>query len=165
MNNMIYLIGDIGNTETKFCILDKNYKIIRKFKFDTFNIYKKNFLKKKIFPFIHNKVKNKKVFFSSVVPSVFFIVKKFLKKNFKINSIELKKTSYEKLIKLKVNKKQIGSDRIANAIGSYHEHKCNCIVVDFGTATTFDVIKKGVYMGGVIAPGVSISLKTLIKNR
>ena len=118
---MIYLIGDIGNTETKFCILNKEYKIIKKFKFETFKIYKKNFLRKKIFPFLYNKIETKKVFFSSVVPSVFATIKKILKKNFKINCIELKNTNYKKLIKLKVNKKQIGSDRIANAIGSYHE--------------------------------------------
>ena len=65
------------------------------------------------------------------------------------------------MIKLNVNKKQIGSDRIANAIGSYHKYKSNCIVLDFGTATTFDVIKGGVYLGGIIAPGINLSLIAL----
>jgi type III pantothenate kinase len=67
-----------------------------------------------------------------------------------------------KIIKINVkNKKQLGSDRIANAIG-VKKFK-NCLVLDFGTATTFDVIKNGVYEGGVIAPGVKLSIKNLSK--
>ena len=50
-----------------------------------------------------------------------------------------------------MNKKQIGSDRVVNAI-SVIDRKINYIVVDFGTATTFDVIKNNKYYGGVIAP-------------
>ena len=58
--------------------------------------------------------------------------------------------------------KKLGSDRIANAIGSYSEYRQNCIVIDFGTATTFDVVKRpGIYDGGVITPGVSLSIKNL----
>ncbi len=68
------------------------------------------------------------------------------------------------MINVKVNKKQIGSDRIANAIGSKYSYKDNCIILDFGTATTFDVVKKGIYYGGVIAPGVSLSLNNLVKT-
>lgn len=63
-----------------------------------------------------------------------------------------------------MNKKQIGSDRIANAIGAYYKHKSNCVIIDFGTATTFDVIDKNIYLGGVIAPGVNLSLSTLVKK-
>ncbi|MDC0248334.1 type III pantothenate kinase, partial [Pelagibacteraceae bacterium] len=68
-----------------------------------------------------------------------------------------------KIIKINLkNKKQVGSDRIANAAGVYKKYKTNCIVLDFGTATTFDVItKNGVYNGGVIAPGVNLSIKSL----
>ena len=66
------------------------------------------------------------------------------------------------MVKFKVNRSQVGSDRIANAI-SVIDNKNNYIVVDFGT-TTFDVIIKNTYYGGVIAPGVSLSLSTLIKK-
>ena len=60
------------------------------------------------------------------------------------------------------NKKQVGSDRIANAAGAYKKYKTNCIILDFGTATTFDVItKQGNYNGGIIAPGVNLSIKSL----
>ena len=56
----------------------------------------------------------------------------------------------------------MGSDRIANSVGVYKKYKNNCIVVDFGTATTFDVVtKQGIYSGGVIAPGVQLSIKSL----
>ena len=59
-----------------------------------------------------------------------------------------------------VNIKQVGSDRISNAIGII-DKKSNYIILDFGTATTFDVVLKDKYLGGVIAPGVNLSLKTL----
>ena len=60
-----------------------------------------------------------------------------------------------------VNKNQVGSDRISNAIVII-DKKSKYIVLDFGTATTFDVIIKDKYLGGVIAPGINLSLKTLI---
>ena len=47
----------------------------------------------------------------------------------------------------------------------YKKYKSNCIVLDFGTATTFDVVtKNGIYNGGIIAPGVNLSIKSLIKS-
>ena len=82
---------------------------------------------------------------------------------YKVNCVELKKLNLSRLINIKVNKKEIGSDRLANAI-SVMDKKKNFIVVDFGTATTFDVIKKNNYLGGVIAPAVTLSLDNLIKK-
>jgi type III pantothenate kinase len=64
------------------------------------------------------------------------------------------------LIDIKVNFKQVGSDRLTNAI-SLLNSKDNFIILDFGTATTFDVVTKKVYKGGIIAPGIKISLNTL----
>ena len=66
-------------------------------------------------------------------------------------------------MKFKIKKySQLGSDRIANSIGAYNKFKTNCIVIDFGTATTFDVVKKNaVYDGGVIAPGIKLSIGNL----
>ncbi len=161
---MTHLIGDIGNTEIKLCIINNNYKIIKRIKIETSKIYNRNYFKKNFFPFIKNKVKHKEAIFSSVVPSVFFLIRTNLKKYFNIQCKELKSTNYLKLIKLAVNKNQIGSDRIANAIGAFYKYKSDCIVLDFGTATTFDVINEGTYWGGIIAPGVSLSLSTLIKK-
>jgi type III pantothenate kinase len=90
---------------------------------------------------------------------VFLNIKKSLKFS-KYKVLELKNLNLNKVIKINVkNKKQLGSDRIANAIG-VKKFK-NCLVLDFGTATTFDVIKNGRYEGGVIAPGVKLSIKNL----
>lgn len=68
-------------------------------------------------------------------------------------------------VRLKIlsdNPVEVGADRIVNAIAAYHIYKCPAIVVDLGTATTFDIISEnGEYLGGVIAPGVAISSETL----
>ena len=59
----------------------------------------------------------------------------------------------------------MGSDRIANSIGAYYKFKSNCIIIDFGTATTFDVVKKPkIYDGGVIAPGIKLSIENLSQS-
>ena len=68
--------------------------------------------------------------------------------------------SLKSLINIRVNFKQVGSDRITNAI-SLMDGKTNFIILDFGTATTFDVLTKKTYRGGVIAPGIRTSLNTL----
>jgi type III pantothenate kinase len=63
------------------------------------------------------------------------------------------------------NPKEVGPDRIANAIGAYDLYGGPCIVVDLGTATTFDVISQaGEYLGGAIAPGVAISMDALFHH-
>lgn len=60
------------------------------------------------------------------------------------------------------NPAEVGSDRIVNAVAAYEEFRRELIVVDFGTATTFDyVTERGEYLGGAIAPGVGISLEAL----
>ena len=63
------------------------------------------------------------------------------------------------------NPREVGADRIANSVGAYDLYPGASIVVDLGTATTFDVISaKGEYLGGVIAPGVAISLEALYSH-
>lgn len=60
------------------------------------------------------------------------------------------------------NPQELGADRLVNAYAAWHKHKVALVVVDFGTATTFDVVSaEGAYMGGVIAPGVNLSLEAL----
>src|SRR3974377_1392902 len=57
---------------------------------------------------------------------------------------------------------EVGADRIVNAVAGYHKYRRSLIVVDFGTATTFDYISPaGEYMGGAIAPGLGISSEAL----
>jgi len=56
----------------------------------------------------------------------------------------------------------VGADRIVNAVAAKAAYKMPCVIIDFGTATTFDVInKEGAYIGGIIAPGVNLSMEAL----
>jgi type III pantothenate kinase len=61
--------------------------------------------------------------------------------------------------------KDVGADRIVNGVAAYEKYHDTCIIVDFGTATTIDLIsKKGEYVGGAIAPGLSIALEALVQR-
>ena len=104
----------------------------------------------------------KNILFSSVVPSAFKKIKKALKEeNYKV--IEIKNLNLKKMIKINIkNLKQLGSDRIVNSIEGKKFN--NCLIIDFGTATTFDIVKNGIYEGGVIAPGIRLSIKNLIQS-
>ena len=63
------------------------------------------------------------------------------------------------------NPKEVGADRIVNAVAAYEKYRKGLIVVDFGTATTFDVVsEEGAYIGGAIAPGVIISCEALFQK-
>ena len=161
---MNYLIGDIGNTNIKICKLNKNFKIIKTYLFDTKSNTLESSLSKKLGQIV-KKNTSQKVLFSSVVPNVYRKISKIFKRK-KIKIFEIKKFNLKKIMRFKVKKySQLGSDRIANAIGAYYKFKTNCIVIDFGTATTFDVIKKNAgYDGGVIAPGIKLSIENLFSS-
>ena len=63
------------------------------------------------------------------------------------------------------NPREVGADRIVNAVAAYERTRGACIVVDFGTATTFDYVSpRGEYVGGVIVPGIGISLDALYQR-
>ena len=63
------------------------------------------------------------------------------------------------------NPKEVGADRIVNAVAAYDKYRKESIIVDFGTATTFDYVSpKGEYMGGCIAPGIVISSEALFER-
>ena len=153
------IVGDIGNTEVKICFFYNGLKKKYLFKTDSLN---KKIIRNK-FNFLRKKIYLKNAIISSVVPKTFSQIEKIFYNLYKVNCVELKKLNLTRLINIKVNKKEIGSDRLANAISVMSKNK-NFIVVDFGTATTFDVIKKNNYLGGVIAPGVTLSLDNLIKK-
>ena len=161
------LIGDIGNTTIKICLIEtKTFKVKKIIYFNSNNIYSKNFLIKKFRKIIKNKPINKVALFSSVVPKYEIILKNFLNKTHKIELRKIKESGIKKIVKINIkNKKQVGSDRIANAAGVYKKYKSNCIILDFGTATTFDVVtSNGIYNGGIIAPGVNLSIKSLVRS-
>jgi type III pantothenate kinase len=63
------------------------------------------------------------------------------------------------------NPAEVGADRIVNGVAAFEKHGGPCIIVDFGTATTFDCVSaKGEYLGGVICPGVGISAEALFER-
>ena len=161
---MNYLIGDIGNTNIKICKLNKRFKITSSFLFETKD---KNLLykfKKQMNKIIKGNI-NKKILFSSVVPKVYSKLKKILKVN-QFETHEIKEFNLRKLMKFKIkNFNQLGSDRIANAFGVGTKSKTNYIIIDFGTATTFDIIKQtNIYDGGIIAPGIKSSIENLFSS-
>ena len=155
---MINVTIDVGNTIISFCMFKKDkllkHRRIPKDKLDikALEVLKKNF-------FGHHKIRS---LISSVVPSSEKIIKSFFKDN-SIDSISLK--DLLKKIDIKTNikkKKEIGDDRFTNIIYAKKIYKNSVIVIDFGTATTFDVLNsKGVYFGGIITPGIDLSLNVL----
>ena len=155
----MYILGDIGNSETKVFLVSNNGKILKRINFLSKNINHKILnLKFKHIDKDFNKIK--KILFCSVVPNTFDLLNKYLSKKTKIRCFEIKDLRLKSLIDIKVNYKQVGSDRLTNAI-SLINNKDNFIILDFGTATTFDVVMKKIYKGGIIAPGIKISLNTL----
>tara|TARA_B110000285_G_scaffold142350_1_gene159127 strand:+ start:738 stop:1496 length:759 start_codon:yes stop_codon:yes gene_type:complete len=161
---MDYLVGDIGNTLTKICTVNKKSKISKEYSIETKKLLLSNNIKKFFFPILKKKIE-KKILFSSVVPNVYSRIKKFINSK-KFQCYEIKNLPLKKIIKINIDSyKQLGSDRIANAISAFNLFKSNCLVVDFGTATTFDIVKKpGIYEGGVIAPGLKLSILNLKKS-
>ena len=155
----MYIFGDIGNTETKIFLISINNKIIKKLTFSTKDTNQKK-LDRLFINFKIDYKKIKKMLFCSVVPITFIMIKKFLSNKSKLKCYEVKDLNLKSLIKIKANYKQVGSDRLTNAISLMND-KNNFIILDFGTATTFDVLVKNTYFGGIIAPGVELSLKTL----
>ena len=155
----MYILGDIGNSETKVYLVNFKNKIIRNINFSSKQINDK-ILNQKFKYLIKDFKSIEKILFCSVVPKSFNLIKKFLSKKIKKKCYEVKDLKLRSLIDIKVNYNQVGSDRLTNAISLLNK-KNNFIILDFGTATTFDVIIQKTYKGGIIAPGIKISLNTL----
>tara|TARA_Y100000591_G_scaffold308478_1_gene308819 strand:+ start:286 stop:1032 length:747 start_codon:yes stop_codon:yes gene_type:complete len=155
----MYILGDIGNSETKVFLVNTKNKIIKNVNFPSKKFTYK-ILNNKFNSLVKDYSKIKKVLFCSVVPKSFNLIKKFLSTKLKKKCYEVKDLDLRSLINIKANYKQVGSDRLTNAI-SLSNKKNNFIILDFGTATTFDVVIKNNYRGGIIAPGIQISLNTL----
>ena len=133
------IIGDIGNTEVKICLIDNKYKIKKKINFKTSEI--NNYELKNKFKSLITKKDIEMIIFSSVVPNVYNKFSNYFRQYFKKKIIEIKSLKLNKLVNINVNKKQVGSDRLANSI-SVIDNRNNYIIIDFGTATTFDVVIK-----------------------
>lgn len=105
------------------------------------------------------------IIISCVVPPVLNAVERFCRKYFKLTPLVVGPGIRTGMPIFYDNPKEVGADRIVNAVAAYEVYKTAIIVVDFGTATTFDYISdKGEYMGGVISPGIMISCEALFQK-
>ncbi len=99
---------------------------------------------------------------STVVPTALYSVESFFRRHLDIAALVVGPGVKSGMPILYENPREVGADRIANSVAAYEKVKGGVIAVDFGTATTWDVISpKGEYMGGVIAPGIQISAEAL----
>lgn len=158
------LVIDIGNTNTSLGVFEKE-NLVKTFSFssdtkktdDEYGIMLLTILN-------HSNLISKiqGAIVSSVVPQLCEIFKSAISKYLNINAVSL---SYKSKMPVNLaldNNKEIGADRIANASAVSIKYKLPAIVIDFGTATTFDIVdKKANFIGGIIAPGLKIQAKSL----
>ena len=105
------------------------------------------------------------VIISSVVPQNIYALKELCKNYFKCDALVIGDDKVNLGIKVKLPKpSEVGADRLVNTVAAFNKYGGNVIVIDFGTATTFDVVDAvGDYLGGVIAPGINLSIDALHK--
>lgn len=100
---------------------------------------------------------------SSVVPQVVFNMRVLADKYFKTRPVVVGKPECDLGVEVRVDSGTlVGADRLVNTVGAHDRYGGDLIVVDFGTATTFDCVDAdGAYIGGVISPGVNLSIRAL----
>ena len=102
---------------------------------------------------------------SCVVPPMVNILDRFCTKYLHHEPIWVDAATFTDMPILYDNPKEVGADRIVNAAAAFHKYRTNLIVVDFGTATTFDCISQdGAYLGGAISPGIVVSSEALFQK-
>lgn len=160
------LVIDVGNTNTVIGVyeddvLKQDWRIrtIRETTADEFNILARALFADKGI----RRTDISKIVISSVVPSSVRILNAFCERYLGITPLWINPESVKKLMPiLYSNPNEVGADRIVNAVAAYEKYKKALIIIDFGTATTFDAIsEKGEYLGGAICPGVVISAEAL----
>jgi type III pantothenate kinase len=102
---------------------------------------------------------------SSVVPPLTFALERMAERWFGVKPLFVGPGVKTGMPILYENPREVGADRVVNAVAAYSRWKTGLVVVDFGTATTFDAVSpKGEYLGGAICPGVTISMEALFRN-
>lgn len=172
----LILAVDIGNTTVAVGIFRKNGKLLSQTKFLTHSFHATTEWKKAFNQWLKNRKVDANTIESailcSVVPNVLPLIKAALDGLLRVH---LPPTTYHlpriivvgRDIKVPIvnrykNPKQVGQDRLVNAYSGYVQYGGPLIIVDFGTAVTFDVVsKKGEYLGGLITPGLEIACQAL----
>jgi type III pantothenate kinase len=102
---------------------------------------------------------------SCVVPPLMNILNNFCTRYLHHQPIWVDSSTLTDMPILYDNPKEVGADRIVNAVAAFHKYQSSLVVVDFGTATTFDCVsQKGDYLGGAISPGIFISSEALFQK-
>ena len=105
------------------------------------------------------------VMIASVVPPLNSVLDEMTRKYFRVAPLFLGPGTRTGIAIHYENPQEVGADRIANSVAAFDKYGGPCVVVDFGTAITFDVISaKGEYLGGVIAPGIGIAAEALFSR-
>ncbi len=165
MNSMLFAV-DVGNTNTVFAVFRDNVKlsewrcstnILRTA--DEYFVWIKSLMDLSSINFQHIN----SVIICSVVPKVVFNLRVLALRYFSCRPLVVGKSNCFIPIDVRVDQGVlVGSDRIVNSVGAFNRYGGNLVVVDFGTATTFDVVAEdGAYIGGIIAPGINLSIKAL----
>jgi type III pantothenate kinase len=102
---------------------------------------------------------------SSVVPPLAFTLEQMSLRYFKVKPLYVGPGVKTGMPILYENPREVGADRVVNAVAAYERWRQGLVVVDFGTATTFDAVsQKGEYLGGAICPGIAVSMEALFRN-
>tara|TARA_Y100001970_G_scaffold232431_1_gene289346 strand:- start:154 stop:921 length:768 start_codon:yes stop_codon:yes gene_type:complete len=160
------ILIDIGNTNIVFALSSNNMlKKIKRIKTNEDKKILKTLINKIIGDYLYtNEIDNYKVaIIASVVPNLNSLIKNVLKQN-SIKGFIIRSKDILPFLKIRYDLKEIGADRLANSMAIIKNKITNSIVIDFGTATTFEVIKNNIFLGGIIFPGINLSKKTLIKE-
>ena len=105
------------------------------------------------------------IIISSVVPSLIVPFSKMCERYFHINPLVVGPGTKTGICIKNENPREVGADRIVNAVAANHKYGGPLIIIDFGTATTFCALtEKGDYLGGAIAPGIGISSEALFQR-
>ncbi len=159
------LVVDVGNTNTVIGVFDgdnlvSNWRVVTlpERTSDEYGVLIQNlYYSSKI-----NSRDIKDIIVSCVVPPMVGIIDDLCKKYFEIRPLYVEPGIKTGMPIYYDNPKEVGADRIVNAVAAYHRKQRAHVIVDFGTATTFDYVSEnGEYMGGVIAPGLMTSSEAL----
>ncbi len=102
---------------------------------------------------------------SSVVPPLAFTLEQMSARYFGVKPLFVGPGVKTGMPILYDNPREVGADRVVNAVAAYERWRCGLVVVDFGTATTFDAVSpRGEYLGGAICPGISVSMEALFRS-
>ena len=102
---------------------------------------------------------------SCVVPPMISILESFCARYLHHQPLWVDASTFKEMPILYDNPKEVGADRLVNAVAAFYKYRTGLVVVDFGTATTFDCVSAdGAYLGGAISPGILVSSEALFQK-